>query len=170
MSAALKPGDFAVVKYAQSPIEDMQMLIRGQRRYAKWEHAVVLVSLTPLEVVEATPQGAKRNPLAHRSEDVWWSSGSIVIPEENRSLVVAAADAYARLQVGYSYLDYLAIALHSYGIPSPHLKAFIASTGHMLCSQLVDRVELDGGIHLYDDGRWPGYVAPMHLAELIGAP
>jgi hypothetical protein len=40
------------------------------------------------------------------------------------------------------------------------------STKHMICSQLADETALRGGWHLFDDGRWPGYVPPCDLYRL----
>jgi hypothetical protein len=71
--------------------------------------------------------------------------------------------------VGYSYLDYVALAFHSLHIPFPGLKNYIASTRHMTCSQLVDQAEKDAGVQLFKDGRWPGYVMPSDLGRLLGA-
>jgi hypothetical protein len=32
----------------------------------------------------------------------------------------------------------------------------VASTKHLVSGQLVDRAELDAGVHLLTDRRWPG--------------
>ena len=40
----------------------------------------------------------------------------------------------------------------------------------LICSQLVDRSEEDGGTHLFSDGRWPGFVMPTDLGALLGTP
>ncbi len=45
---------------------------------------------------------------------------------------------------------------------------YVASSKHMICSQLVDFVYMQSGIHLFNDGRWPGYVTPADLASLLG--
>jgi hypothetical protein len=65
--------------------------------------------------------------------------------------------------VGYSFLDYDAIAAHRLHLPVPGLRAYIGSTGHLICSQLCDQAYADVGAHLYADGRWPGYVTPLDL-------
>ncbi len=41
---------------------------------------------------------------------------------------------------------------------------YVAGTGHMICSQLVDQSYLDAGVHLAEDGRFPGDVTPGDLA------
>ena len=40
----------------------------------------------------------------------------------------------------------------------------------MICSQLVDYCYLMAGVHLFNDGRWPGYVTPEDLANVIADP
>jgi hypothetical protein len=69
----------------------------------------------------------------------------------------------------YSELDYLAQAAHRLHIPSKHLKAYVESSGHLICSQLADRAASLGGWHLFDDGRWDGYVPPCDLYKLYWA-
>ena len=64
-------------------------------------------------------------------------------------------------------MDYFALALHRLGIPAPELKRYIGSSKHLICSQLVDLVYAEAGIHLFTDNRWPGYVTPADLANLI---
>jgi len=69
----------------------------------------------------------------------------------------------------YSWLDYAAIAAaaHSWHLWAPGLKHSLASTKHLIGSQQVDRAERDGGVHLFADRRWPGFVRPSDLADLI---
>jgi hypothetical protein len=43
----------------------------------------------------------------------------------------------------------------------------VASAKHLISSQLVDRAQQDAGVQLFADGRWPGFVRPSDLAELI---
>lgn len=72
----------------------------------------------------------------------------------------------ARRLVGtpYSWADYAALAAHRYRIPGhQRLRQFVADTGRLICSQLVDEAYRRAGIHLFDDGRWPGYVTPGAL-------
>lgn len=128
------------------------------------QHAFGVESVDPgtgkLWIVEAMPDGARHVINKHGAEQTIY----LRCPDEFRAGV---AQAYLDL-VGtpYSWLDYQAIALHHLGIPAPHLKKFIQSTKHMICSQLVDEGALRGGWHLFDDGRWPGYVPPCDLWRL----
>jgi cell wall-associated NlpC family hydrolase len=118
--------------------------------------------------IEAMPGGAIQGDIGqYDPASLVWSSGTIefTIPA-TRQLVCDAAKKY--IGVPYSGLDYLAIAAHRMHLPTPGLKEYIASTKHMICSQLVDQVYLDAGVHLFSDGRWPGYVTPGSLYALLG--
>ncbi|MFJ9567446.1 hypothetical protein ACIRQQ_46390 [Streptomyces fuscichromogenes] len=70
----------------------------------------------------------------------------------------------------YCFADNAALATHGLHIPAPGLRTFVASTGHMICSQLVDRAYLDAHVHLFGDGRWEGYVTSMALYGLLADP
>jgi cell wall-associated NlpC family hydrolase len=94
-----------------------------------------------------------------------WSSGAIALTASQRSAVVDAA--LSCQGIPYSFLDYAAIALHRLGLKDPALKRYIASTGHMMCSFLVDWVYQYAGIHFFTDERWPGYVTPADLAAVV---
>jgi hypothetical protein len=111
-------------------------------------------------IVEAMPGGADHGPNWHLPSQTIY----LRCPEEFRGAVSAAF--LTMIDIPYSFLDYDAIALHHLHVPAPWLKTYIASTGHMICSQLVDEGALRGGWHLFEDGRWPGYVPPCDLNRL----
>lgn len=160
-----QPGDFGLTSISG----DVGTLIRvGQflngDGFSVYEHAFVYVGGG--QIVEAEPGGARLAGLdKYAGRPVAWSSGKVGLTDVQRAAVVAAAR--ARVGTPYSALDYFAIAAHRFRLPVPGLRKFIASTGHEICSQLVDRVFLDAGVHLYDDGRWEGYVTPAALYDLI---
>ncbi|WP_329565415.1 hypothetical protein [Kitasatospora sp. NBC_01266] len=161
-----RPGDFAVVSMGG----EVGRLIRlGQwlngDGFANYEHAFVLVGDD--EVIEAQPGGARQAPLAeYDTHLIRWSSGHIQLTNDQRVEIVAAARGC--LRVPYSFLDYAALAAHRVHLPgSSLLKGYVADTRHQICSQLVDQCYQDAGIHLFGDGRWPGYVTPADLYRLI---
>lgn len=135
--------------------------------FADYEHAFVYVGTRVRDsdipgdgpkIIEAMPGGALLSPLAkYAPERVLW----LRCPPEYGNAVAAAALGFQG--VPYSFADYLAIALHHFRVPTPHLKAYIQSSRHMICSQLADRAAEIGGWRIFDDGRWPGYVTPGDL-------
>lgn len=123
-------------------------------------------------VIEAEPGGARERPLSdYTGRPQFWSTGILQLTDTQRMLIVNAAVGYTKANGGkgvpYSFLDYDALAAHRLGIPVPGLQRYIASTGHMICSQLVDQCYADAGVHLFTDDRWPGYVTPGDLYDLL---
>jgi hypothetical protein len=116
----------------------------------------------------AYPGGARYVPLPCPLDQLpgaLWSTGKIPLTEDQRSSILNGCA--AAKGIPYSSLDYFALAAHRLHIPAPLLKNYIASSKHMICSQLVDYMYLMADVHLFNDGRWPGYVTPADLANLI---
>lgn len=161
-----RPGDIGLVRM---PGRVGRAIRRGQwlngDGYHDYEHAFGVVGESPLlpegtgqYIIEAMPGGALLSPLSRYDG---YDPVYIHCPEENREAVTAA---YRALKgVPYSFADYFAIAAHRFHIPAPHLKRYIESSGHLICSQLVDHAAATGGWHLFDDGRWEGDVTPGDL-------
>lgn len=158
-----RPGDIGITKISGW---GGRMIRFGQwlngDGYEDYEHAFVVESIDPVTmqpvIVEAMPGGAQHVENWHT--EVRW----LVCPEECRAGVAQAA--LDSVGVPYSWLDYGSIALHRFHIPTPMLKRYIKSSGHMICSQLADHAALKGGWHLFDDGRWEGDVTPGDLTRL----
>lgn len=124
--------------------------------YADYEHAFVYTGGG--HIVEAEPGGALDSMLdRYDATRIAW----LRCPNPYRVGVAEAARRY--VGVPYSFLDYAAVGAHRLHLPAPGLRSYIESTGHMICSQLCDRAAMDGGWHLFEDGRWPGYVTPGDL-------
>lgn len=127
--------------------------------WSDYQHAFVHVGEG--RIVEAEPGGAIESYLSRYAEEtVRWLRCPV-----DRGPAVAAA-ARSLLGTPYSFLDYGAIALHRLHIPAPHLKAYITTSRHEICSQLCDDAAMRGGWHLFKDHRWPGYVTPGDLYRL----
>lgn len=159
MTYAPNPGDIGLVEIG-GPIG---RAIRAAQwangdGFKKYEHAFDYVGGD--WIVEAEPGGALRSRLSrYAAEKVLW----LRCPRLYGDDVAAAAEAL--VGVPYSYADYVALAAHRFHIPYPHLKTYIKESGHMICSQLVDRAALRGGWHIFADGRWEGDVTPADLAR-----
>ena len=174
-----RPGDFACVhvKGNVGTLITLGQFLNGSR--AEWyDHACVYVGQPDLQapwgyVMGAQPSGARLDPLRHAQYDGtdsnWlWSTGKINLVDAQRQQIVASA--LACKGIPYGWADYFALAAHRFRIPIPHLRAYIASSKSMICSQLVAWCYEQAGIQLFSDERhWEGYVTPADLAELISA-
>lgn len=158
-----QPGDIGCTQIHG----DIGLLIRiGQYLngdgFADYEHCVVYLGNG--QIAEAEPGGARIAELTeYNARNIAW----LRCPPDRGE---AVADA-ARSLIGtpYSFLDYLAFALHRIRIPAPGLKRYIASRKHLLCSAYADYAAQLGGWTLYSDGRWWGYVDPADIWHLIQA-
>ncbi len=127
--------------------------------WGHYEHAFVYVGNG--RVVEAMPSGARVAPITrYAGMLVLWLRCPPVLGQG------VAAAAVTFVSTPYSFADYLAIALHRLRIPTPFLRRYIEWSGRLICSQLADRAAEYGGWHLFDDGRWHGYVTPGALRRL----
>jgi hypothetical protein len=137
---------------------------------SRYEHAGVIISESG-DVVEAEPGGArvsnlseyKGRPLLISDAPVLnsladWMAGERALRDH------VVVEAKKLVGVGYSALDYLALALLHLHLPSSWVRNRVEKSGHMICSQLVDAIYERAGIHLFTDGRLPGDVAPADLA------
>jgi cell wall-associated NlpC family hydrolase len=158
-----QPGDFAAVDTGG----DVGALIKigeGLNGEGFGEYAHALIYIGGGQIVEAQPGGARKRVRGVQPGDLW-STGLIPLTGSQRTAIVRAAAGY--VGTPYSFLDYWALAAHHFRLPAPGLRGFIQSSHHMICSQLVDQCYQDGGVRLFDDGRWPGYVTPKSLANLL---
>lgn len=161
-----QPGDFFVTSISGNVglLISVGEWLNGSR-FGHWDHAGIYVG--DGQLVEAEPGGARLAGLdEYQGRPIAWSTGHVELTDEQRAAVVAAARGY--VGVKYSFLDYAAIAAHRFRLPIPWLRKYVASSKHMLCSQLVDRCLSDAGVRLLS-GVWDGYVTPADLAALCGA-
>jgi hypothetical protein len=116
---------------------------------SRWTHAGV-VSDAPVRLAVAQFARGLSHPLQVDAYE-----------HDLRADVVDAARAFEGIP--YSFADYAALAALHLHAPSTRLRRYVQASGHLICSALVDRVYSDVGIHLYDDGRYPGDVTPADL-------
>ena len=163
------PGDFCVV--ATPGI--MARLIRLVTR-STVNHAFILVA--PGRIIEADPSGAKETDLAnYDGMPQAWSDQDL--SPTVRAAIVEAAHGFTCVKkvdgvcVGapYSWVDDACIGLtHIFGIHvPPWVRTRLADPSRLECAQLVDVSDLEAGVHLWDDGRLPGDVAPSDLLLLV---
>ncbi|MGI5404156.1 hypothetical protein ACQEVG_32840 [Streptomyces sp. CA-135486] len=160
-----RPGDFALTKIrgiTGKAIAAGQALVGDA---SPVQHAMVYVG--DGEIVQAMPGGAELIRLEDASPVVQWSTGHFDLTREQRARI--AANAIWLVGTPYSYLDYISIALAHYRVRPVWVREYIADSGHLICSQLVDEAYLRAGVHLFDDGRLPGDVTPGDLWKLLKA-
>lgn len=128
----------------------------------EYQHAGLYLGETHMGmlIVEAEPGGAVIRPMHYSPASLLWSH--LDLNPDQRAKIVAAG--YGFKGVGYSFLDYAAIAAHGVGLWLPGLRSYIEADGHVICSQLVDKCYQAAGVQLFADKRWNGYVTPMDLA------
>lgn len=143
-------------------IELAQILSNTGRQ--DYEHARLY--LGDNKCVEAQPGGARVVDWI-ADDGGLWSTGIIFLTDEQRSNIVAAG--WACVGTPYSVMDYFALAAYKFkiGLLVPGLKAYVKTSRHMICSQLVDRCYQAAGVQLFKDDRWEGYVSPGDLADLL---
>lgn len=170
MSYAPQPGDIGLTQIDGHVGRAIRLgqLLNGDG-FADYEHAFVVVDTAgshfpdeAVTIIEAEPGGARFAPFGqYAGRDVVY----LRCPDRHRLTVARAV----RDLVGtpYSFADYASLAARRLHIPVPHLRSYIADSGHMICSQLADEAAARGGWHLFDDGRWPGDVTPGDLYQLV---
>jgi hypothetical protein len=158
------PGDVGLTRI-RGPIGkfiEVGQWINGNG-FKDYEHAFLV--LPDEQLIEAEPGGARIAPLAQYEQCKVVYACPATLTDDQREVICAAAHRY--VGVPYSFADYLAIAVHRFHIRVPRLRRYVATSRHMICSQLVDRIYLDAGVRLFTDNRWPGYVTPLALYELL---
>jgi hypothetical protein len=169
---SVQPGDFFCVQGSSKSgrwIGGAEFIDGATPEASQFQHVAMVVSVagTLLRIVEAEGQGAVEVPFHYPGQHIIWSTGFFYPTTQQRRRIVSAARQFAIDKIGYSYLDYLSLTAHHYHLPIPGLQEYIKSSGHVICSQLVDRACNIGGEHLFRDGRWDGDVKPSDLSQLL---
>lgn len=116
--------------------------------------------------VEASPGGAiQGNIKVYDPAKIYWSSGLIILTDDERRRICEIARTY--IGTPYSYLDYLSLAALRLHVRPKWLTDYVEDTGHMICSQLADRIAYEAGVHLFADGRFAGDVTPADWENLL---
>jgi cell wall-associated NlpC family hydrolase len=156
------PGDFGLTRIgglAGSFVNCGQWFVGD---FAPVQHALVYVG--DGRVVQAMPDGAECIPLEAASPVVKWSTGLIdLTPEQREGISLLSLQLVG---TPYSFLDYVSIALERLGVRPKFIRDFVASSGHLICSQLVCLAYERAGINLFP-GTFPGDVTPGDLWKLL---
>lgn len=120
-------------------------------------------------VVEAMPSGARGVYLTGYRDRCGPGFGWVRLPLTDEQRALVSPTALRLIGTPYSFLDYLSLALLHLGLPRRLTAGRVTSSGHMICSQLVDAVLCRAGFHLFDDGRLSQDVTPGALFRRAGA-
>ena len=155
-----KPGMIGLTRISGSvgKLIEVGQWLNGEG-FQDWEHA--FVALPGGLIIEAEPGGARIVPLTY--PNVYWCTGIYKLLAPGTTNIEIDHVAEGLKGVPYSFADYAALAAHRLHVPAPLLKSFIASSGHMICSQLCDEFYFRLGAHVFFDNRWPGDVTPASL-------
>jgi len=152
-----QPGDFGVMATGGWGARLIQVVTHSPVNHA-------ILYLGNGWCIEGRPEGA--GPVrVDAYAGTYWSHMDLT--DEQRESIVAHGRSH--LGAPYSWLDDLAIGLaHIFGRALPQfIRRRLSSRDRLMCSQLVDLSYLEAGVHLFDDGRLPGDVAPGDLYDLI---
>lgn len=128
---------------------------------SQWTHAFLVLDETT--VIEAQPHGARIVPLApYLAPDAAVFLHAWPRLDANQVMRLRA-EAHRLVGTPYSFLDYLSLAALALGTRPRWLQTYVAASGHMICSQLVDHLMCTVGAHLFDDGRPSQDVTPGDL-------
>jgi len=141
-----------------------QLLNGAAPRHARWTHALIAVG--DGTIVQAEPGGAQRvtEAAACAGREVLWFFPDGTTPGQRQVAARAATDLTG---APYSFADYAALAavrLHL-DLVAHGLRDYVAASGRLICSQLVDEAYRRAGVDLIP-GRRPGDVTPADLARL----
>jgi uncharacterized protein YycO len=161
------PGDFGCVKLrgVVGPLITAGQVLNGSFRKEEEHYDHALIYIGNGVAFEARPGGADYVTLANTDYgEILWSTGTFTPTLTQQEQILRWCQHYKGTP--YSALDYFALSAHRLHIPAPGLRGYIEADGHLICSQLVDRVWNKSGIHLFAN-RWDGYVVPADLAGLL---
>ena len=133
-------------------------------RPSRYQHAFLI--LPSNQVLEAEPNGARITSIDEYWNGTSWDAEFVYPPltDDQQARLV-----YWGIQlegIPYSWIDYISLLLVHLHIRPNWVKHRVAVSRSAICSQLVDEVYASSGVHLFNDGRFPGDVTPADLAYL----
>ena len=128
-------------------------------------HVFIVCADGQVFAAQPGPKGARYDPLENYPGSVF-TTGPVDPTQEQRDQILIECERL--LGTPYSWLDYLSLACHHFGIRPKRIEDYIKDSGHMICSQLGDEVYKRVGIHLFSDGRLEQDVTPGDIDLAYG--
>lgn len=116
------------------------------------------------QIFEAQPGGARFISMT-RYADRPVLLAKLPLTNLQREQIVDVALRY--VHTPYSFLDYVYLALWRVGMRPKWLQDAVKDSGHMICSQAVDKLAEEVGMNLFTDARLNQDVTPGDLFELF---
>lgn len=156
-----KPGDIGLTKISGLVGLLVRVLQMLNGDFAKPTHAYMVLDDNTL--FEAEPGGAGIAPLS-KYADRWREYIDLDLTAEQRFRMVADARTY--IGIGYNWTTYFYLAAYRLHVRPQWLKDRVQNDKRMICSQAVDKIAADAGVHLFNDGRMPYDLTPGDLGRL----
>lgn len=161
-----QPGDFGLTRipgYAGWAAR-IGIYLNGDG-WHRYQHAFLV--LDDNQLIEAMPGGARIRALTQADRTEATYSDWPLTDEQRQAICRVGRDLEG---TPYSILDYLSLTLVRLRIRPPGLTKYIASTKHLICSQLIDVAYLQAGVHMFNDGRLSMDVTPGDLRLVLHGP
>lgn len=154
------------------PVRVGQWLLAQTSEEERYINHVAMVTSEigqPVRIVQAMPGGAEEVRLKRETitDNHIFLRPKYDFQMDQAYAAASAAEEY--IGTPYSFLDYVAIAGMHMHIENGPIHEYVRSTGHMICSQLVDQALSNAGFHVFDDGRLPQDVMPVELYRALRA-
>jgi len=115
-------------------------------------------------IFEAQPGGARIGSMTrYAGRPILFAKIPLTNEQRDRVLPIATS----LVGTPYSFLDYVYLALWRFGFRPVWLRDAVKTSGHMICSQAVDKVEEMIDMNLFTDARLNQDVTPGDLFELF---
>ncbi len=113
-------------------------------------------------IIEAMPRGAVFDRVSKYPNAVY--SKFNLTDDQRDDICIEAIKMHG---TPYSFLDYLALAATHFNIRPEPIRARVADSGKMICSQLCAEAYRRAGVDLFPDKRLPMDVTPGDLSRLF---
>lgn len=172
MSVSLPPGTVGLSTidgHTGAFVKFGQRFLGAKKVDYRWSHAFLVGENNT--VYEAMPAGIQHNSIQSYLDDLARGDEvmfiNVPLTNEQRERAVAIGDDLVDRKVGYSFLSYLYLTLRRLGLRTKGIRALIARTDNMMCSQTTDYILTEVGYEVFADKRAYQDVIPSDFARLV---